>query len=143
MIISHGLVMLTHRILTDPEPSLLSWFKTNKKKITIETDPDGNPKIPSISIRDTYDVKTLQTMLRNYCTTHIRRSRGTLNTRLLTYDIQNTRSARIVPLFHGQRCAEHHPTGSWRNVILKAFPGRTHPRFASRRYSDFWITETA
>ena len=127
-------------MLTDPEPSLLSRFKTNKNKITIETDPDGNPKIPTISIRDTYHVKTLQTMLRNYCTAHIRRSRGTLNTHLLTYDIQNTRLVRIAPLFHGRRCAEHHPIGLWRNVIPKVFPGQTHPRFASRRYSDFWIT---
>ena len=59
-------------------------------------DPDGNPKIPSISVRDMYNTKTLQTMLWDYCTIHIRTSRGTLHTCILTYDTQGTLSARSV-----------------------------------------------
>ena len=127
-------------LLTDPEHALLNRFKTDKEKIVIEKDPNGDPKIPILSASTTYNLKTLQTMLREYCTAHIRTSRCRLHARILTYGIQNTSLARIASPFHGQRCAADLRIGSWKNAIPKALPGRIHPKFKRRRCSDFWST---
>ena len=66
--------MLMYPLLTDPEHALLNRFKTDKEKIVIEKDPNGDPKIPILSASTTYNLKTLQTMLQEYCTAHIRTS---------------------------------------------------------------------
>ena len=69
--VSDILLLLTHWWLTEPEPTILSQFKTNKNKIKIEVDGSGNPKILSISVADSYNAKALQAMLWDYCTIHI------------------------------------------------------------------------
>ena len=81
----HVVLMLMHLSLSDPEHTLLNRFKTSKENIIIEKDPNGNPKIPILSISVTYNIRTLQTMLQEYCTTHIRTSRGTLHARMHAY----------------------------------------------------------
>ena len=132
--------MLMHPSLPDPEHTLLNRFKTNKEKIIIEKDPKGNPKIPILSVSDTYNIRALQTMLWEYCTAHIRRSQDTSRAHLFTHGIQNTSLARIAFPFHGRRCAADRRIGSWKNAIPKASPGQIHPKFKRQRCSDFWST---
>ncbi|KAN0139064.1 hypothetical protein V8E53_003066 [Lactarius tabidus] len=56
----------------DPEPSLFNRPKTNKTRIEIKIGADGRPAIPPVTLADTYHAKSLQTMLRDYCSIHIR-----------------------------------------------------------------------
>lgn len=70
--------------LTEPEPSLFSRSKTNKTPIHIKTDANGKPDIPLVTPVDAYHTKVVQTMLREYCTTHIREFQGTLHPGYLT-----------------------------------------------------------
>lgn len=75
--------MLRYWLVTDPDDVLLHRPKTHKDKIAIETDENGNPKIPSVTVRDKIHVKVLQTMLRDYCTAHIREYQGILHISVL------------------------------------------------------------
>ena len=102
--------LITH---TEPEPTILSQFKTNKNKIKIEINDSGNPKNPSISMGDSYHSKVLQAMLRDYCTIHIHMFRDILHKpRILTYNAQNTPWPKHGSASRGRRCARCHQTGS-------------------------------
>jgi hypothetical protein len=57
-----------------PNPPQRDRSRTNKTPIQITLQPDGRPEIPSVTEDDSYDAKALQSMLREYCTTHIRES---------------------------------------------------------------------
>lgn len=48
-------------------------LKTNITPISIPLDSDGRPKIPNITKDDEYKAKTVQAMLRNFLTAHIRK----------------------------------------------------------------------
>jgi uncharacterized protein (DUF4415 family) len=46
--------------------------KTNKTRINITINADGEPDIPSVTMGDGYQTKIVQATLREYCTAHIR-----------------------------------------------------------------------
>ncbi len=48
--------------------------KTNKTRIKIITDANGEPELPSVTKGDGYQAKKIQLSLREYCTAHIRES---------------------------------------------------------------------
>jgi hypothetical protein len=46
--------------------------KTNTTPISISLDADGCPELPTVTMADGYKTKVVQSMLREYCTAHIR-----------------------------------------------------------------------
>jgi hypothetical protein len=46
--------------------------RTVMAPIPIDTNEDGSPVLPVITINDGHKTKIVQNMLRDYCTTHIR-----------------------------------------------------------------------
>jgi hypothetical protein len=67
--------MITY--VPDPPPSpaeseQLDRSKTINKKIPIAKDPRRCPALPTIMPADNYKTKVVQSMLQEYCTSHIR-----------------------------------------------------------------------
>jgi hypothetical protein len=53
-------------------PQKLDRSKTITTQIPISIDSDGYPELPTVSMADGYKTKVVQSMLRDYCTAHIR-----------------------------------------------------------------------
>jgi hypothetical protein len=56
----------------DNDQGQMDRSKTNKTRIPITSDVNGEPEIPSATIADGYHTKVMQGALREYCTAHIR-----------------------------------------------------------------------
>jgi hypothetical protein len=69
-------------ILGDVQTAQKDRSKTIKTPIPIHTKSNGCPDIPDITIADGYKTKVVQTMLRDYCTAHIRKKSPYLATAL-------------------------------------------------------------
>ena len=54
------------------EPPVQDRSRTINKKIPIVNDTAGCPTLPSITPSDNFKTKMVQSMLRDYCTAHIR-----------------------------------------------------------------------
>jgi hypothetical protein len=59
-------------ILGNVQTALKDRFKTITTPIPIKVKSNGCPKIPKITIEQGFKTKVVQTMLREYCTAHIR-----------------------------------------------------------------------
>lgn len=57
---------------TVEDPPKMDRSRTVTTKIPITLSDDGCPELPKISMYDNYKTKTVQSMLREYCTAHIR-----------------------------------------------------------------------
>jgi hypothetical protein len=71
---SHEVLMLLMHLETASTPPTKDLSRTITTPIPITIGPDGCPDIPSVTISDGYKTKVVQSMLREYCTTHIRGS---------------------------------------------------------------------
>ena len=54
------------------DPPKKDHTRTVSKNIDIVLSEDGHPELPDISMYDDFKAKPLQSMLREYCTAHIR-----------------------------------------------------------------------
>jgi hypothetical protein len=62
--------MILPEVVESPEKKDLS--RTITTRIHISFDSDGCPELPKARRKDGYKTKVLQSMLREYCTAHIR-----------------------------------------------------------------------
>ncbi|KAF8261683.1 hypothetical protein EI94DRAFT_1888976 [Lactarius quietus] len=60
-------------------PSLFRHSKTNKNPITITADSNGKSDVPSVTLANGYQTKTIQTALQHYCMAHIKYTSGKKN----------------------------------------------------------------
>ncbi|KAI9433456.1 hypothetical protein H4582DRAFT_2060877 [Lactarius indigo] len=62
----------SHMYETENDQGAHSWrSKVLRTKVKIVIDTDGEPDIPSVTPKDGYSAKTIQTVLRDYCNSHI------------------------------------------------------------------------
>ena len=74
--VSHSLIYIDSILIIIPEAvesiPEIDRSRTLKTKITITFDEEGCPELPDVTINDGYKTKIVQSMLREYCTEHIR-----------------------------------------------------------------------
>ena len=69
----HHYHILTGHVDPSPSPLQQEQAQTTRTKILICKDTSGRPLIPSTTMSDGYKTKAVQSMLREYCTAHLRK----------------------------------------------------------------------